>query len=255
MIDATYDLSIAIIATRNYCGYAVDLIKSVSERVSAGGGIQTCIFTDNPTAFRGLRTRFANTIHSIPSYGWPQATLFRNRILASNGSVFRSRMTMYIDADALISSAIHVSELEKLTIDGRGISAGMCFVNHPGYANRSMVVRGLIRTCIGPWETRADSLAYVPKEDRRIYLCGGVYWGETKSFVEMSSTLAEWTERDLERGIVAKHHDESYLNRWAVLNSHTVAGPEWAHASQLRHLRNLVPRISVLVKPDGFKQS
>jgi len=247
-----FDLAVAVIATKNYLRYAWELASSFSQMFEKPHTVKLCIFTDSPQSFETSDLRTAVELVKIPSYGWPEATLFRYQIISDHSEIFSSSFAMYVDADAVVSTKLRISDLAGPLNQSTTTCPGMCLVQHPGYASRSWIVSRLLKLAIGPWENRPDSLAYVPFQERKTYFCGGVYWGYTKSFLEMCTLLADWTASDLSQGITARFHDESYLNKWSTLNSHAVAGPEWAHAAQLRHLRNVAPKISVLVKPLDF---
>lgn len=252
MITPHYELAVAVIATRNYVGYASALADSISRQFEEPQDVKICIFTDSPLSFETSHLKAAIEVVRIPSYGWPEATLLRYKIISDFAEMFSSKLSMYVDADAIISARLRFKDLVEQLNETELGRTGMCLVRHPGYADRNWAISALLRSPLGPWEHRRSSLAYVPFRERKTYVCGGVYWGCTENFLEMCSLLADWTARDLKQGITARFHDESYLNKWSTLNSHTVVGPEWAHAAQLRHLRHVRPRISVLVKPPDF---
>lgn len=252
MAETPFDLTVAIVATKNYLDYARDLIESIQLHISPPQLCRIVLFTDNPSSFDDVSVSLDFIRIEVPSFGWPEATLLRYSLFSSNAEVFASRLTMYVDADALLVSDISTSELESFVHTDNPGHSGLCFVRHPGYANRNLILNHLLRTRLGPWESRRQSLGFVARRDRATYFCGGVFWGYTTSFLEFCRTLAKWTEIDRDRNFTPKFHDESYLNRWSVAHIHSVAGPEWAHASQLRHLRRVSPRLSVLVKPSTF---
>lgn len=65
-----------------------------------------------------------------------------------------------------------------------------------------------------PFERRKESRAYISEEEGRIYVQGAFIGGKGKSFVEMCETLDQLTEADIEEGIIAVVHDESFLNMY-----------------------------------------
>jgi len=70
-----------------------------------------------------------------------------------------------------------------------------------------------------PYERNRKSLAYVePCKPPYIYYMGGLNGGTSSAYLEMVRILAMNIRDDYSRGIVAKVHDESYIN--AYLRSH-----------------------------------
>lgn len=66
-----------------------------------------------------------------------------------------------------------------------------------------------------PYERRKISSAYIePFKKSHIYFMGGINGGRAKEYIEMIETLAENIQSDLKKGIVAKVHDESHINKY-----------------------------------------
>jgi hypothetical protein len=82
---------------------------------------------------------------------------------------------------------------------------------------------------LGSWELRRCSSAWVPRKKRSKYYAGGVFFGPTEAIRNLSKTCDAWMDSDLQAGIIASVHDESYLNRWATINEFTSLGPEYCY--------------------------
>ena len=67
------------------------------------------------------------------------------------------------------------------------------------------------------YENDPTSSAYVPPAQGTHYYAGGFYGGRTPALHALLVELQGLTDRDLEHGRVARHHDESVLNRVLAL--------------------------------------
>lgn len=66
-----------------------------------------------------------------------------------------------------------------------------------------------------PLERNLNSRAAIPPDaDIVCYYNGGFILGLSDQFVKMSIELRDWTEEDLQNGIIARCHDESMLNSY-----------------------------------------
>ena len=52
------------------------------------------------------------------------------------------------------------------------------------------------------------------------YVSAAFFGGDSKLVYEMCDTISQWVEDDLCRGVIPKWHDESYLNKYCLLNKH-----------------------------------
>lgn len=67
-----------------------------------------------------------------------------------------------------------------------------------------------------PYDRNPDCLAYIPLGEGEFYYQGGFYGGRTEEMLLLSEWCAQRIDRDLNRKIVARYHDESYLNRYFI---------------------------------------
>ena len=82
---------------------------------------------------------------------------------------------------------------------------------------------------VGSWEDRKESKAFVARNKRKKYVCGGFWGGDTNSILGMVNELKFAVEEDLKNEIVAKWHDESHLNYWASRNDFRLESPAYCH--------------------------
>jgi hypothetical protein len=81
-------------------------------------------------------------------------------------------------------------------------------VIHPGYKEKTNK----------PFENNRNSNAYTPSDSRKVYVCGGVQGGSSENYLTAIRQMKKWIDSDLEKGIVARWHDESYWNKYVNQN-------------------------------------
>ena len=64
------------------------------------------------------------------------------------------------------------------------------------------------------FENRKESMAYVAPSQREYYIRGGLLIGSTKSMRKLACKCDKMYRTDQKNNIMAKHHDESYLNKY-----------------------------------------
>lgn len=67
-----------------------------------------------------------------------------------------------------------------------------------------------------PYDRNPKSKAYIPYNQGKYYFAGGVLGGKTYALLELCEVLGNRTRIDLDKGIIALWHDESYLNKYAL---------------------------------------
>lgn len=68
-------------------------------------------------------------------------------------------------------------------------------------------------------ESNPESKAYIGSFPYQYCWSNAVTGGEPEDFFEMTRTLASWANEDMEKGIVPIWHDESYFNKYRLLNA------------------------------------
>lgn len=249
---ATFDLNILVVATGRYTSYALELIESISVYCEPELRVKVIIFTDRSSDFLYVPIQSpVLKIIEIDSYGWPEATLLRYQIFRDNWNAIDAPIVMYLDADTCIRAP-----LSQQLIDEYSQRDKVSVVAHPGYFNRWWPIRFALKTPFGPWERNKSSLAFAPLLERRNYVCGGVWFGGNLVIRDLCQELAENVDVDLKKGIIAKFHDESHLNKWKISNPERIRilTPMWAWAYGYRNLRRISPIIEVIHKPKDWKR-
>jgi hypothetical protein len=167
---------------------------------------------------------------------------------------------MHLDADMLA-----ISSAERVLSEGNW-SSGMYFVSHPGYwreksnwrrarfyfSSPKIGIRDIIRLIwiggIGAWELDSRSEAFVIRQERKVYACGGIWIGRKAPFLNFVASMAENVQKDLSKGIVAKWHDESHLNWWVARNKSELNSPSLCHDATFKNLRSIEGIITAVRK-------
>jgi len=242
-------ITFVVIATKRYTRYAHNLIRSLEASMQEAS--EVILLTDDIAMFlkleRSLKTITLRSV-AIESLGWPRATLLRYELISKHLEPSNGDVVCYLDADTLMVRSTSSNDFKKHL----SVESPIALVQHPGYFRRNAVHRTLTKSTLGPWETRSFSSAYVPFSMRSSYVCGGVIFGQKSAFIDMCHQLKSAIDRDAIKGIVAKHNDESYLNRWAMKRSVVRLSPEWAFSEGYRNLRGIIPRIQVIHKPSTW---
>lgn len=175
-----------------------------------------------------LTNGFTNMSFSqIPSYGWPEATLFRYKIISGLKNEITTAFACYLDADMKFINEVSIHSFIKHIRPGEvtvqihpgfyraeGFRAIWFYLLNPKYLGKDL--RTIVKYGgIGTWENSRISAAYLPRVKRKKYVCGGSWFSETKNLIKLTEVLSDRVEYDLNNNFIAKFHDESHLN-WYV---------------------------------------
>jgi hypothetical protein len=260
-MDKLTSIGILTVATNKYVEYWKKQAKSISDSRIRDLEVTLHVFTDDTEAVESFsRDLDVNVVaHEIPSLGWPDATLMRYRIITQFSQSIKEDILMHLDADMLLHH-----ELSQLEIT-REIKNGICLVLHPGYyrpkglklvklysqhPKTALMDLHLLTSKggLGLWESRVQSMAYVPRLKRKRYFCGGTWWGYRENILKLCEELARRIESDQERGEMAVWHDESHLNWWAHANEHGFTTPRYCYAFGYPQLEDLTCVIEAVHK-------
>jgi hypothetical protein len=154
---------------------------------------------------------------------------------------------MYLDVDTKV-----VTEVQLEDAIGKSGEYTLSMVRHPGYFNNSILKFLIARGPNGTWETSPRSKAFVPFSRRRVYVAGGVWLGTKKAIQEMVKNLRKNVQDDLDKGIVAKWHDESHLNYWSTRTKVKYLTPAWAYAPGYSNISSHDPIIELIHKDETY---
>jgi len=172
------------------------------------------------------------TLVSCPAFKFPFASMLRYTYITHTMKDFD--FICYVDADMVIENApsLHSAIVKSTSVH---------LVQHPGWVRKFGLKVGVkekifelyLRVTmgsLGSWETRRKSAARVARLDRLHYYAGGLFFGPASAILELSKLCSDWMDSDSKAGIIAKFHDESYLNRWAAGADFVALGPEYCYS-------------------------
>lgn len=140
----------------------------------------------------------------INNYPWPIITLYKMWHIAEN---FDSSFdySCYINANAIIHEHSNdVFNLDKINLSYHGFLSNKYYYNIWDHIH------------INP-----HSCAYLENETYE-YVQGGFFFGPSNMIFNMCNDIVNMVREDSRHFIFAQWHDESYLNKWAVLNADLV---------------------------------
>jgi hypothetical protein len=263
-MTAAPTVGVLSVATNRYVEYWMQLAASVDQHFFPGHEVTLHVFTDRAAdvaAFAPTLDRVRVNAVEIDALAWPEATLLRYEVFDRHRDQLDQDVLVHLDADMLLAADVGV---DLRPDDWRN---GICLVRHPGYRRPTgralaslyaqhpgIAIRDLYSEAryggIGRWETDATSRAYVPRHDRKTYVCGGTWFGRHDPFLAMVHELADNTRHDLDRGKIAVWHDESHLNAFRSRTDTALLDSDYCFAEGLPGLADLTPRIIAVDKSD-----
>lgn len=264
--SASKKVAILTVATNLYIDYWKQMVQSAEQYLAPASDLTFYVFTDQldeAKKFGNFLIRSKIVPIEIPSLGWPEATLLRYELFHDSWHQVQGEIVIHLDADMLFVAKT------DLIPDPAEWQGGIALVRHPGYSRPrisklpklylrapQMLIWDLKRWLrlggLGDWEVSQDSLAFVPRKQRRIYVCGGTWMGLREPLGDMIGELSKRTREDLQRGVIAKWHDESHLNWFASTHTYELLGSEKCYAEGLPNLEDINPQIIAVAKDGKF---
>lgn len=256
------DITIVTVATDRYIDFWLELFDSALQYLDPEVSVEWVLFTNKAESLshKVLSRRIKVTPIYQDSLEWPLPTLLRYKLIYQNVENICGKIVMHLDADMLFVAPLQMNDL---TInDSRPF---IRLIQHPGYfrpkglarinfylRNPVFFVRDIKtlawENALGTWESRKESLAYVPRNSRRDYVCGGTWLGTRDSIIEMSRELAERVDQDFSEGIIAIYHDESHLNWYAANYKVEIGSPSLCFEPTYPQLIGIPPVIRAVNK-------
>ena len=245
-----------IIGTNGYHEFILNLLNSLDLQAIERSSHEFIVLTDSPSdvleseVYRQLSNQIK--VAKVEPYGWPEATLFRFKLMLEHWDIASNPFVGYLDADCLIRDT-------KRFLNGPDLSdeSLIYFVAHPGYFKSPLWKRLAIASPVrGVFETRKSSEAFVPFRRRfGTYVCGGHWFGGREPIRRMLEDLDYCVERDLQKDIVARFHDESHVNRFLQNAKVELLTPEWAYSPSHGSFRTDCPIVEVVEKDEKWFDS
>jgi len=197
-------IGLLITATGRYIHMANKLIESGQDYFCTNHNVTYFVFTD------GEPVRADNVVKvSHKQLGWPYDTMMRFHAYRKAKEELSNMDYLYsCDADMLFVGEV-----------GDEILGERVAVRH----SQLMFKRGF-------YDTNPLSTAHVNRHEGADYFVGAFYGGTKKEFFALLDTICKNIETDLARGVIARIHDESHLNRYFIDNKPTIVlSPSYCH--------------------------
>ena len=261
------EIGILMVATNAYLSRWQETVLSLERNSLKDVNTRIYLFTNRideaATWAKVNLQRFELEVYPINGWGWPEATLHRYEVFNAALPHITEEILMYLDSDMEIRSDF--SELLNPLYWKNGIA----LVAHPGYQlpagvsrlrhflfNPRKFVRWMVDAvrnsgAQGAWETRSESMAFVPRRRRHIYVHGAIWFGRNSDFGHLCRTLSERVRIDLENGVIAVWHDESHLNWYHSIVGTAVLDGRFSGIDGYRPDRKIDPFIVSVEKRAG----
>jgi len=257
-------IGVMTVATNIYFDYWQQMVSSADEQSFKSDQITFFVFTEQIQKIEA----FSRTLKNVKVHGfrvfphrWPDATLLRYQMFSDQYSNMNTDVLMHLDADMIFASNPW-GNIRRLMANNQ-----ICLIQHPGFwrskglSGVAFYLRHPLTTYkdlrmkislggIGAWETRPQSVAFVPRKLRRQYFCGGTWFGPQQAIGEMLEELSGQVSEDKKIEVIAKWHDESHLNKWASQKSINTFSPELCFDETYPQLKKLTPSIIAVRKKE-----
>lgn len=190
-------IGLLLIATRKYKQFVPALLQGVQKHFFNGHRVIVYLFTDEPGLFGGFHNMVEVKEIEIPSYGFPEATLFRYRIFSDHSRKLKGDYLIYSDVDMKIVDHVGTEILPH---------KGLICTQHPGYYSTGGT-----------------------------YYAGGFQGGSRDEYIKAARTMAEWIDEDERNGTRKEWHDESNWNLYLKQHpAEKVLSPSYCMVDQAR---------------------
>ena len=190
-------IGIFYIAIGQYATFFESFYLSCEKYFIPGAKKEYFVFTNRDNEFFS-----SPSVHRIQQedMGWPDNTLKRFHLFCSvSDDASKCDYLFFFNADLEFVRPVLQSALPE---------NGLVVTLHPGFYNATPEKFS--------YDRNTDTLACIPEGEGKIYVCGGVNGGRADAYLAMSRELMRRVDDDYRRGVVARWHDESHLNRYIL---------------------------------------
>ncbi|AMK78699.1 MULTISPECIES: family 6 glucosyltransferase [Methylomonas] len=188
----TMKIGILYICTGKYYSFWEDFYNSSEKYFLSGIEKKYFVFTDSTKI---IKSHNVEIIHQ-DNLGWPFNTLYRYRMfLRIGGELKNFDYIIFLNANCKFIDYISLT-------DFFGLNKNLVACIHPGFFNKDKSEF--------TYEKRKKSKAFI--ENGYYYFPGGIMGGDANIFLNICKSLNYDIEYDLNNGIIAIWHDESYWN-------------------------------------------
>ena len=260
-------ITIISIATGKYLAFWIQMLESFLKLANNAEEFAFLVLTDNQ---ENISDSLKNVSHldlkfvKIKAEKWPFPTLLRYEYILRIQDLIATEYVMYLDADMLFVGNL---KYEDLINDLEGHEIGL--ILHPGFfrPNKMKLLKlytknprlflvdlksKFLNGGLGSWERRKLSTAFVPRMKRKLYVCGGMWYGKRTAILQMCADLKNRVDIDLKNGIIATFHDESHLNSFfSKQKGIKTIDPKYCYDPKYPNLKNIIPYIQAVDKNES----
>lgn len=231
-------IGIICLANGPYSIFIDNLIDSCEEKFVPISNKEYFIITDSE-----FNNNYKENVHVTykKRNGWPLDCLLRSQYSYELRDKIKHLDYIYF-FNANIS--IYTEIGEEILPD----KSGLVGVEHPFYTHRN--------NKLFTYDRNPLTKAYIPEGEGQIYYQACLWGGTTNAFIELSKTIQEWTNEDLNKKIEPVWFDESYLNKYFLLYPPKLLSSLYAWPTQIPIYSNtLEVKILQLQKSDYIKDN
>lgn len=188
-----------VIGTNKYFALAEQCINQIKKHVKIPGyDVVPHLFTNQHPKSSKLSCDYKHLY--IDHMPWPLITLLRyHNFLRYEQDLRECDYLFYIDADLKIVQDI-----------GDDILGDLVATQHPGFFDKPRAY--------WTYENRPELNSYIPYNMGKQYVVGSYQGGSTDSYLKACKTMVEWINQDLGNRLLSVWDDESYWNKYCLLN-------------------------------------
>ncbi len=213
-------VGIVYIVTGNYKFFWEDFYKSCQKYFCVDSDLMFYVFTEDPDSLTkcGPNVEFIK----IEDKGWLLNVLSKSHFISNNKALLsKCDYLFYVNGNCVFIDTILTREV--IPSQEQDYLVSLCYDYNENVAPEDF-----------DYDRNPLSHAYIPFSQGSRYYQATFYGGRTKEMFELSDWCVEAIDDDLGKRIIAKWHDESYVNKYLlernpkVLNSTHGASLPWA---------------------------
>lgn len=198
-----------MIATNKYVKFVKPLWDSATKHFLYGHDVKGLLFSNQSEEELAKVVDIEDIkVSHIDHEPWPMMTLKRFHFFLKEKEYLEKNFdyVFYCDVDMLFVADVG----DEILPTGNNIVATV----HPGFFDKPRA--------LWTYETRPESMAYIPPEQGQFYVAGGFQGGTTEAYLKASESIVERIEKDFENDLIAVWHDESHWNRYVTMEANGV---------------------------------
>lgn len=207
-------IAILYIATGRYICFWEEFYKSAKEYLFKGNEVDFFVYTDS-LEFPYCNNSDVKKIY-YESLKWPEAGLLKyDTILKAKEELNEYDYMFYFNANMKFVAPIGEEILPRVENDNLAICEWASYYNDRNNLEF-------------PYDRNPECWASIKPGEGKYYLMAGLHGGKKDEYIKMCEFLNQKTKEDMQKGVIASHHDESYINKYMIDKNPLIISPEYA---------------------------